>query len=165
MSGPAGPTITSPSSAHATVGNPFLYIITSTPMWENVFVTSGFPGWLGLIVDMGVASLQGTPPVAGIVHPIFHAYTKADGPGPDFTLTLTISPGGASKTRVTNIGPSRYIGYLPPHGRFMNNGDIITINGDLRTQLRTRKRYNAEPSLDAIAFDIANGLIVLADVS
>lgn len=67
-------------------------------------------------------------------------------------------------TRVVNTGDDRYIGYLPPHGRFMASGSHFVLDGDLRSILASgRGRYSRKTELDALDSDITNGDIHLTD--
>lgn len=67
-------------------------------------------------------------------------------------------------TRVVNTGDDRFIGYLPPHGRFMASGSHFVMDGDLRSILAGgRGRYSRKTELDSLDSDITNGDIHLTD--
>lgn len=55
-----------------------------------------------------------------------------------------------AKSVVTNTGPARFIGYLPPHGRTLANGAVHTVDGDLRTRIAAS---NHSPKLKLASLD------------
>ncbi|KAB2649348.1 MAG: hypothetical protein DVB32_11480 [Verrucomicrobia bacterium] len=81
------PTITSPTTATATVGQPFRYAIT-TDNPTTLFAATGLPTGLSLNPDTGVIS--GTPTTAATITLAISA-TNTDGTG-TLTLTLTVNP-------------------------------------------------------------------------
>lgn len=71
-----------------------------------------------------------------------------------------------AQSRVINTGPSRFIGFLPPHGIFMAAGSHLTLDGDLRTMLASgRGRYTRKTELAALDADIAGGTIHVTDLN
>lgn len=160
MAGPAGPDITSPANANAIAGLEFSYQTTSSPAFDSV-AASGLPR--GLSMNTATGLITGIPLAKGVITATLTAH-DIDGPGTPFSLHVHCSVQGKI-TVVENTGADRFIGYLPPHGRFMAHGDAFAFDGDLRTALMTRKRYSSQTALDAITFDLANDLISLDDLS
>lgn len=67
-------------------------------------------------------------------------------------------------TKVKNIGATRYIGYLPPHGKTMTHNEILFLEGDLRTVLASgENRYARSTEMTALDYDLANDLITIND--
>jgi hypothetical protein len=54
------------------------------------------------------------------------------------------------KTVVTNTGTGRFVGYIPPHGKTLAHGEVVTVNGDLRTVLAAG---NHSPKLKIASLD------------
>ena len=67
-----------------------------------------------------------------------------------------------AKSIVTNTGPARFIGYLPPHGKTMANGDVATVDGDLRTVLAV-SRFSGKLKLASLDADAVAGDIHVVD--
>lgn len=159
MAGPAGPTITSPANVNAVAGSAFTYQTTTSSPFDHVAAT-GLPR--GLSMNTVTGEITGIPLVTGVVTATLTAH-DISGDGTPFSLHIHCSVQG-KLTVVENTGDDRFIGYLPPHGRFMASGDAFAFDGDLRTAIQTSRRYNAQPALDALAFDLANGLISIDDL-
>lgn len=61
-------------------------------------------------------------------------------------------------------GGTRYIGYLPAHGKTLTNNQIIYIEGDLRSILGGgRNRYSRATEMASLDYDLAHGLCTLND--
>lgn len=71
------------------------------------------------------------------------------------------------KTLIENTsGAGRFFGYLPPHGRYLENSEDITIDGDLRSQLAAgRNRYGRKTELAELQVDCDEGNICLTEVA
>ena len=70
------------------------------------------------------------------------------------------------KTQVENTsGEARHFGFLPPHGRDMEAGEVIDFDGDLRTVLAGgRNRYNRNRELAALDLACENLEIALTEL-
>ncbi len=68
-------------------------------------------------------------------------------------------------TRFKNTsGGTRYIGYLPGHGKTLANNEVIVLEGDLRSILASgENRYSRKAEMTALDYDIANGLCTIID--
>ena len=70
------------------------------------------------------------------------------------------------KTQITNTGAARTLGYLPPHGKFLDNGEAELVDGDLRTVLGSgRNRYGRPTEIAALNADLAAGDIDYVEVA
>jgi hypothetical protein len=70
------------------------------------------------------------------------------------------------KTQITNNAASRFIGYLPPHGKVLANGAAELVDGDLRSVLATgRNRYGRPTEIAALNADLASGDITYVEVA
>ena len=70
------------------------------------------------------------------------------------------------KTLAENTsGAARHFGYLPPNGLDLDDGGVVTLDGDLRTMLGGgRNRYGRKTELAALDEDCAAGAICLTEV-
>lgn len=70
------------------------------------------------------------------------------------------------KTAIENTsGQDRFFGFLPPHGRALDNSEEITIDGDLRSALAAgRARYGRPTELAALEAACLAGEICLTEV-
>ena len=153
------PVITSPQIIVQYSGEPISYQITADEP-DCTFNVSGLPEGLevngsGLITGSIVADAPFTATLS--------ATNSEDTTGPNFDLSIFIVVPGQSFSILVNKGPDRFLGYWPPHGRFVKANGVVSINGDLKTALLTSKRYSARTSVDAIDSEINSGLIELYD--
>lgn len=155
------PQITSPLTDSGVEGTAYSYAIMATNA-PTSYDAVDLPA--GLSVDTNTGIISGTPTVHGVFEIPLTATNDSGTRNPVLlTLTLIAASGTLSKTTIRNSGDTRFIGYLPPHGRVLASGDQITIDGDLHTLLAMGpgKRYSGRAALDALNADILNGDIVL----
>ena len=71
------------------------------------------------------------------------------------------------QTNVENTsGARRFFSYLSPHGRYLDNSEDVTVEGDLRSALASGKnRYNRKPELAALEVDCTAGDVCLVEVA
>lgn len=70
------------------------------------------------------------------------------------------------KTQITNLVADRFIGYLPPHGKSVDQNEAVLVDGDLRTVLASgRNRYGRPTEIAALDEDLANGYISYVEVA
>lgn len=69
------------------------------------------------------------------------------------------------RTTVTNnSGETRFFGYIPPHGVELEDGEDVTVDGDLRTTLAGgRNRYGRPQELEALDADVASGDVLVTE--
>jgi hypothetical protein len=68
-----------------------------------------------------------------------------------------------ARTTITNIsGSSRYFGFLPPHGRTLDDSESVTVEGDLRTVLASgRGRYSRGTELASLTVAEEGGQVTV----
>ena len=69
------------------------------------------------------------------------------------------------RTTVTNnSGEKRFFGYIPPHGVELEDGEDVTVDGDLRTVLAGgRNRFGRPQELDSYDEDVKDGTILVTE--
>jgi hypothetical protein len=69
------------------------------------------------------------------------------------------------KTQIQNNLGRRTIGYLPPHGKVLANGEAVLVDGDLRTLLAGgRNRYGRPTEIAALDAELESGAITYTEV-
>jgi len=124
---PPPPDITSPSSATATVGESFSYLITATNT-PSSYDATGLPA--GLTVDTGTGLISGTPFVSGTFAINLSATNTAG--TTSAILTLTVQP-ASSQTHPIIISSTSATGRVSQPFNFQ----VITSGGDSSTRLYT----------------------------
>lgn len=71
------------------------------------------------------------------------------------------------RTKVTNTsGTTRVLGFVPPHGRQLDDGADVVVDGDLRTVLASgRRRYSRSREIAAMDAAIAAGTVTVEGVA
>lgn len=60
----------------------------------------------------------------------------------------------------------RYFGWIPPHGETLDDGEQVTLEGDLRTVLAGGgNRYSRKTELAALDADVADGSVSVHEIS
>ena len=69
------------------------------------------------------------------------------------------------RTSITNTsGEDRHFGYIPPHGKDLDDNEEIVIDGDLRTMLAGGMgRYNRKREITGLDADVTTGAVAVAD--
>lgn len=70
------------------------------------------------------------------------------------------------QTQITNTsGAQRHFGWIPPHGRTLENNEQILLNGDIRSVLASgMNRYNRARELQGLDTDEANGDVNITEI-
>jgi hypothetical protein len=72
------------------------------------------------------------------------------------------------KTRIINVSGNddKYFGFIPPHGRVLDNNAYVEIDGDLRSALAAgRNRFGRSRELAALDAACAAGDICLVELA
>lgn len=71
------------------------------------------------------------------------------------------------RTRITNnSGAKRFFGFVPPHGKELEGGADVVIDGDLRTILGAGEFcYPRRRSLDSLDREVAAGDVLVETVA